>query len=52
MRTQMELTVFLAASCVIGIAIIVIRRRRKSTMFVRRDRQIQAFPPGYRSKGR
>jgi|GEM_PF-2424167 len=48
----MELILAIAAFCVIVIAIVLLRRRRKDNMYITRDRHIQAFPPGYRRKGR
>lgn len=48
----MDLILAIAAFCVIVIAIVLLRRRKKDNMYVTRDRQIQAFPPGYRRKGR
>lgn len=46
----MEIFLAIGAFLVIVAVIILLRRRKKDHMYVTRDRQIQAFPPGYRSK--
>ncbi|MFO1471777.1 MAG: LPXTG cell wall anchor domain-containing protein [Turneriella sp.] len=46
----MEIFLAIGAFLAVVVILLILRRRKKDHMYVTRDRQIQAFPPGYRSK--
>ncbi len=46
----MEIFLAIGAFVAVVFVLLILRRRKKDHMYVTRDRQIQAFPPGYRSK--
>lgn len=46
----MEIFLAIGAFLAVVIVLLIVRRRKSDHMYVTRDRQIQAYPPGYRSK--
>lgn len=46
----MEIFLAIGAFLAVVAILLILRRRKSNHMYVTRDRQIQAFPPGYRSK--
>ena len=46
----MEVFIAIGVFLAVVIVLLIVRRRKSDHMYVTRDRQIQAFPPGYRSK--